>query len=403
MILTTISTAAGFFSLVFTNVHPIQQLGLFTAIGIGFAGIISFFSLPALLSRLHIEPRHHDALIGPRVVAALKRMVRRRAPAVVLTAGLLVFAAAFVPRIEVNPDQLFFFKDDDPVRLAFEETEELFGGATPLIGEFAFDPASPDASLAAARAASAELEALPAVRTVFSVASLQGALPAQQLDRVLAGEVELPLGRMVSDDGLRFMLLPVAFETEDLQSWLGFVDERDEVRVLTGMPVVWDEIARLVLNAQIVSLIVAFILVGIMLALAYRKLRQTLVALAPVALTVLTLLGFIAASGIQLNLLTAVISGIVIGVGIDYSIHYVAAIDLARRDGSGYVLRAIDRAGRPIVANGLGIAVALTALWLSPLKIHSQVSMIMWVAMVTAALTAIVVIPALLERDGVAG
>ena len=107
-------------------------------------------------------------------------------------------------------------------------------------------------------------------------------------------------------------------------------------------------------------------LVAIMLALAYRKLRQTLVALAPVALTVLTMLGFIAVSGIQLNLLTAVISGIVIGVGIDYSIHYVAAIDHARRDGPGYVLRAIDRAGRPIVANGLGIAVALTALWLSP-------------------------------------
>ena len=49
-------------------------------------------------------------------------------------------------------------------------------------------------------------------------------------------------------------------------------------------------------------------------------------------------------------------------------------------DGDGYVLRAIDRAGRPIVANALGIAVALTALWLSPLKIHAQVSTIMWVA-----------------------
>jgi predicted RND superfamily exporter protein len=402
MILTTISTAAGFFSLVFTNVQPIQQLGLFTAIGIVFAGIISFFSLPALLSRIHIESRHHDALLGPRVVAGLKRLVRTRTPAFVLTIGLLAFAAAFVPRLEVNPDQLFFFKDDDPVRLAFEETEELFGGATPLIGEFAFDPGTRDASLAAATAASAELEALPAVRTVFSVASLAGAVPEEQLDRVLAGEVELPLGRMVSDDGLRFMLLPEDFETDDLQGWLDFVDERDEVRVLTGMPVVWDEIARLVLNAQIVSLIVAFILVGMMLALAYRKLRQTLVALAPVALTVLTLLGFIAASGIQLNLLTAVISGIVIGVGIDYSIHYVAAIDLASRDGPGYVFRAIDRAGRPIVANGLGIAIALSALWLSPLKIHSQVSMIMWVAMTTAALTAIVVIPALLERDGVA-
>jgi predicted RND superfamily exporter protein len=399
MILTTISTAAGFFSLLFTNVQPIQQLGLFTAIGIVFAGIISFFSLPALLSRLTIEPRHHGALLGPRVTAGLKRLVATRVPAAVLTVGLLAFAAISIPRLEVNPDQLFFFKDDDPVRLAFEKTEELFGGATPLIGEFAFDPATGSDGLAAVGAVSAELEALPGVRSVLSLADFTAGMPPRRVEALLQGGRELPLGKMASEDGLRFMLLPSAFTTEDLHGWLDFVDANDEVTVLTGMPVVWDEIARLVLQAQVVSLGIAFILVAAMLALAYRKLRETLVAIAPVALTVLTLLGFIAVSGIQLNLLTAVVSGIVIGVGIDYSIHFVAAINNARRDGPGYVLRAIDRAGRPIVANGLGIAVALTALWLSPLKIHSQVSMIMWVAMITAALTAIVVISALLPRD----
>jgi len=399
MILTTVSTAAGFFSLLFTNVQPIQQLGLFTAIGIVFAGFISFFSLPALMSRLTIEPRHHGALIGPRVTAGLKRLVATRTPALVLTVGLLAFAAISIPQLEVNPDQLFFFKDDDPVRLAFEETEELFGGATPLIGEFAFDPTTGPEGLEAVVVVSAELEALPGVRSVLSLADFAAGMPPNQVEALLQGTQDLPLGKMVSDDGLRFMLLPSDFTTEELQGWLDFVEASDEVTVLTGMPVVWDEIARLVLQAQVVSLIIAFILVAAMLALAYRKLRETLVALAPVALTVLTLLGFIAVSGIQLNLLTAVVSGIVIGVGIDYSIHFVAAVNYARRDGPGYVHRAIDRAGRPIVANALGIAVALTALWLSPLKIHSQVSMIMWVAMITAALTAIVVISALLPRD----
>ena len=107
-------------------------------------------------------------------------------------------------------------------------------------------------------------------------------------------------------------------------------------------------------------------------------------------LTIAALLGFIAASGIQLNLITAVASSIVIGVGIDYAIHFVAAIDHARPAGPGYVLRAIDRAGRPIAANALGIAVALTALLFSPLRPHHHISGIMWVS-----------IPALLPREGV--
>jgi predicted RND superfamily exporter protein len=137
-----------------------------------------------------------------------------------------------------------------------------------------------------------------------------------------------------------------------------------------------------------------------MLLISYRRLRETLVALVPITLTVLALLGFIAVSGMQLNLLTAVISSIVLGVGIDYAIHYIAAIDNAKRASDAYIELAIDRAGRPIVANALGIAIALSALWLSPLRIHAQVSMIMWVSMVTAGLSTLVVIPALLRRRG---
>ena len=401
MILTTISTAAGFLSLVATEVRPIRQLGAFTAIGITFAGLISFFSLPALLSRLGPRPRPRRALLGSAVTRGLQTAVRSRIPAMLLTAAIVVFAAISLPRLAVNPDQLFFFKDDDPVREAFDRTATLFGGATPLIGEFVYDPSGGPDQVARLAGVTEELEALPGIRRVFSVPDLADALPPDQLTAVLAGDVDPPIGRLVSDDGMRFMVLPGSFSTDDLRQWVEFADASPDIRVLTGMPVIWDEVARLVLRAQVISLAVAFVLVAGMLALAYRRLRETLASLVPIALTVATLLGFIAVSGIQLNLLTAVISGIVIGVGIDYAIHFVAAVDYARRDGPGYVLRAIDRAGRPIVANALGIAVALTALWLSPLKIHPQVSTIMWVAMLTAAATALLVIPAFLPRDGV--
>ena len=401
MILTTISTAAGFLSLLATDVEPIRQLGLFTAIGIGFAGAVSFFALPALISHVRVESAHRTALLAPAVVRLLKTAVRSRVPAVLLTVAVVGFGLFAVPRLDVNPDQLFFFKSDDPVRVAFDRTEEIFGGATPMMGEFAFDPAGPPEQLDAINELAREMEHLPGVRTVFSIADLAGDLAPEQWVEVFAGEFEFPLGEMVSDDGMRFMLLPGDFGSDDLAAWVEFADETDEIRVLTGMPLVWDEIARVVLEAQGVSLIVAFVLVATLLALAYRRLRETLASLVPIALTVAAVLGFIAVSGIQLNLMTAVVSSIILGVGIDYAIHFVAAIDIARKAGPGYVLRAIDRAGRPIVANALGIAIALSALWFSPLAIHGQVSMIMWVGMIVGAATALLVIPALLPREGV--
>ncbi len=399
MILTTVSTAAGFLSLTFTGVGPIEDLGLFAAIGITFAGVISLFSLPALMSRVTIKPAHHTAILGPKVVKGLQRLIANRRPALLLGVIIVAFAAAFIPRLDVNPDQLFFFKADDPVRQAFATTEELFGGATPLFGEFVFEPGQDLSSLAEV---SRRMEELEGVRRVFSVADFAGQLSPDQLRAVVSGDQSLPFGDMVSDTGLRFILFPSDFDTADLQGWLEFADAEPQVRVLTGMPVVWDEIARLVIRSQVISLAVAFGLVTVMLAVAYRRVRETLISLVPIILTVATLLGFLALSGIQLNLLTAVLSSIVIGVGIDYAIHFVAGLDLERASGPGYAFRAIGSVGRPIVANALGIAVALSALFLSPLAIHAQVSRLMWVSMVTAAATALLIIPALLPPDAVA-
>ena len=403
MILTTISTAAGFLSLLAADVRPIQQLGLFTALGISFAGLISFFFLPALLLRLPVEPKASRAVLGPKVLRLLRALAARRWVAGLLAAGLVAFAAVFIPKLGVNSDQLFMFPEGHQLREDFARIEQALGGATPLTGEFAWDADQGLAGLERIRAASRELEALPGVRRVFSLADVAGLLAEtapERAEAILAGDFDSPLGRMVSDDGLRFVLFPSAFEAEDLEGWLAFVERSDDVRIITGLPVLWDAIARSVVRAQVRSLALAFMMVVVMLAIAYRRVRETLVSLLPLLLTIATLLGFLAASGTQLNMVSAVVSAIVLGVGIDYAIHFVAALDHARPEGPGWVMRAIDKAGRPIVANALGIALGLTALWLSPFKIHGQISMIMWVSMTTAALTSILVISALSPREG---
>jgi hypothetical protein len=407
MILTTISTAAGFASLLVADVRPIQQLGAFTAVGICFAGIISFFFLPSLLLKVGVTPATHErALLGPKLTAGLKALARRRWIAAALAVGLIAFSAVFIPKLHVESDPLFMFKADDPIRTDFAKMEKALGGATPLMGEFAWDPDGGQAELDAVLAASAELEALPGVRRVFSAANLVGLLrqrAPEKAEALLKGELVTPLGSMVSEDGLRFVLFPEELGADELGTWLAFAEDEQRVRLITGMPVLWDAMARMVLRAQVSSLATAFILVVIMLGVAYRRVRETLVSLVPLVLTIATLLGFIAASGAQLHMVTAIVSAIVLGVGIDYAIHFVAAIDHARPDGDGYVLRAIDKAGRPIAANALGIALGLTALWLSPFKIHGQISMIMWVSMITAALTSILIISALSKRDGLKG
>ncbi len=107
--------------------------------------------------------------------------------------------------------------------------------------------------------------------------------------------------------------------------------------------------------------------------------------------------------GVPMVLITVVASSIVLGVGIDYAIHLIAAIEHARRadpERTGWVVRGLRAATRPIVANALGVAIGLTALQASPLRPHHQISALMWVAMLVAAITTLVLIPAASPRSG---
>ena len=259
------------------------------------------------MSHLTVKNRAHKALLGPRATTVLKTLVHSRIPAIVLTGIIVAFALVFIPRLDVDSDQLFFFKDGDPVREAFEKTEEVFGGATPLAGEFVLEPSEGLEGIVRIAGVSREFEELAGVRRVFSVADIATTLSTEELTQLASGGVTLPLGEMVSADGLRFILFPSDFSTDDLAGWVAFAEATPEIRTLTGMPIIWDDIARLVLKAQMTSIVVAFILVALMLAVSYRNLRDTVISLVPIALTIATVLGFLAASGINLNLVTAVI------------------------------------------------------------------------------------------------
>lgn len=403
MILTTVSTAAGFLSLLATGVPPIQQLGAFVALGIVLAGLISFFALPAAMTRLELgQPRR---AFGVRIERVAGWVAARRWTAWALSVPLAAFAIVFAPRLEVDADPLFYFAEDHPVRQGFERVGDAFGGATPLFGEFAVDPGAPlDPQLATLRDRSRELEALPGIRSVVSLADLLPRIPAAQHEAVLSGERTLPFGRMASATGLRFVVLPGSYDSADVGAWRAAAADMPEVRVLSGTPMLFEALSGQIARAQAGSLGLAFALVALLLWVTYRRLGRALLALAPIGLTVAVVLGFLAASGIGLNLITVVASSIVLGVGIDYAIHLIAAIEHARRaepERAGWVQRGLRAATRPIVANALGVAVGLSALQFSPLRPHHQLSALMWVAMLVAAAATLVLIPAVSPRRGV--
>ena len=189
--------------------------------------------------------------------------------------------------------------------------------------------------------------------------------------------------------------------TDDLESLdMGrledFVAKHPEIRVVTGMPILFDEMNKLVVESQIRSLGLALVLIFIMLLVTIRKLKAALVAMLPIVITIAAILCMLSITDFNLNIVTANLSAIAVGVGVDYAIHLISGIYYFRKQGLS-VTDSVDSAllslSRPILANAFGLSIGLSVFFFSPLRIHMQVASVMWVAMVVSSMGALFLIP----------
>ncbi|MFC1530611.1 MMPL family transporter, partial [Gemmatimonadota bacterium] len=162
---------------------------------------------------------------------------------------------------------------------------------------------------------------------------------------------------------------------------------------LTGVPILFDSLNKEIVRALLKSLLLAVVLIWLILIIVYRRVRESVAAMVPVMLSALALLSFLSITGINLNLSNAFMVCVIIGIGVDYSIHFLAASEHFRVTGEGYLNRSIGYVGLPILANAVGIAAGFSALYLSPMRPHLNTASMMWVSMLVAALAALLVIP----------
>jgi predicted RND superfamily exporter protein len=133
-----------------------------------------------------------------------------------------------------------------------------------------------------------------------------------------------------------------------------------------------------------------------MLLLTFRSIGAALAGVLPIAITILAILGMLAITDFNLNIMTATLSAIAIGVGVDYSVHLISGIHYFRRQQMNWkeaVDAALKSVSRPVLANAFGLAIGLSALFFSPLLIHTHVASVMWVAMIVSSLAALFLIP----------
>jgi hypothetical protein len=410
IILTSTTTMAGFGSLAWTDLVPIRQMGIYVPLGIGYACLLSVFFLPALLSHIPLPTSYEQKNGG--VIDFFVNLPRHKG-AILAAAAIVVGVSAYcLVDLKVVSDPLLYFKKDSGIRQTFQTIEDSFGGALVIVGDIVA-PRGLDTLRDADYAEDVlemerELERVPGILSASSLFDVVQSAHTQVTGKFdypeSPAEVNLLLTAMDEEDiaswhrgdGLRLVARTADLTSEDVALLREFVGSHPELRTLSGTPMLYDELNRLTVQSQVRSLLMALVLVYLMLWPAFRSARAAFYALVPIAVTITAVMGSLVITGFNLNVVTATLSAVTVGVGVDYAIHLISGIQYYRGQGlttDESVRTALATVSRPILASAFGLSIGISVMFLSPLHIHTEVATVMWVAMTISSFGALALIP----------
>lgn len=360
---TSLTTAAGLMALLVSSLKPVREFGVIAAIGVLAAFALSMTLVPALLhladshlrlTRTSLSSRLH-ARFG-RVVeyfATPPRFVTRSVVPIGLIVGLLGILSA--TRLDVGVDPASWFKQDDPFRLATEYVDERLGGA----GGVEFLVRAPG-------------EGLRNIATLRRIDEFERWLEATTLATVCVSGVDMikEATRVSSEKGYRTARLPrspmlmesilsVVDARGELKQWISpdfdfariscrtplsqaadlsnqldlinqeiasrFSDQRLRVEP-TGYGVLMVQMERHLVDSQVQTVAIAFVVVFLILAAMIKSARVAYVAMLPNLLPVAVGLGLMPLLGISLNPGSVMVAAVALGIVVDDTTHLLVAM-----------------------------------------------------------------------------
>jgi hydrophobe/amphiphile efflux-3 (HAE3) family protein len=156
-------------------------------------------------------------------------------------------------------------------------------------------------------------------------------------------------------------------------------------------------------ESQIISTLISIILASLVLMIVFRNPILGLIAIIPVTICLIWIIGTIFYMGYSFNIMTIMVTSLTIGIGIDYSIHATQRFRLTA-DKSGNVEKAINatisHTGSALFIAALTTAAGFGILILAPMPPEQQFGIITSMTIIYSYITSIIVLPPILSKWG---
>ena len=428
--LTTITTIAAFATMTVSPIEPLFGYGIIIGAGIAWAWFLSSLLLPAVISlkkwdNNSIAIRRRS--IFENIIKKLGKVVLTH-PKYVFTVGVafVIIGCTGLSKIIVDVNMVNFFEPGTEIRDSMDFLDEKMAGTVDIRVRAEGDMKNPKI-LSSMRKLQNIMEEDEKVSTSFSIANV-----VEQMHRTVMDDD--PSYEVIPDDQDKvnnlFTMYSMSGDPDDFSSMVDYeykiglitafskvmstIEIFDYVEKMnrevmsleasgldlefTGMIVILRDLVDMIVSSSILNIVFSLIIIGIIASIFFKRILWGLLAVVPLFSAVIINFGFMGYFGIELSHVTALLSSIIIGVGVDFSIHYISQFRrLSRTVESDKLSReVIDDVGYPIILDA-GSNMGFGALLFSVFLPIQNIGGLMVFAMVSTSIGTLTVLAALSE------
>jgi len=424
--LTTITTVAAFLTMISSPLEPMIGYGVTVSAGIIWAWFLSSFLLPAVISikKWNMESKAiKEISLFEKAIDRLGKVVLTH-PKYVFSLGLIlvVFGLFGFQKISVDVNFANFFKPGTEIRDSMDFMDQEMTGTLDLRVRIEGDMRDPHV-LNDVNSLQSFLEREDKVSLSYSFADVVKQMhrtfmddkPAyytipdssskiKNLIRGFSSDNSSVVDDMDYESGLVTVLAKV-MSTDEIFHYANktdaYIDESltSDMRVtVTGMIIVIRDMVIMIIRSSAFSIIFSLIVIGLIASIFYKRVLWGTLAVIPLTSAVILNFGLMGHFGVTLNHITAILSSIIIGVGVDFAIHYISQFRrLSRKANPDQLSReVIDDVGYPIILDA-GSNMGFGALLFSAFLPIQYIGGLMVFAMVSTSMGTLTVLSALAE------
>ncbi|NOY96950.1 MAG: RND family transporter [Chlorobi bacterium] len=446
VVMTSVTTAVGFISLLTSQVYPVKYFGVFTAFGVMMAMVFSLVFLPAGIMIFGIPKpqkisKHKD--IGGHSHSKLANnfatiVLKHKYVSIIATAVIIVLSVIGMQKIWINSSFLEKFEKDSEIVLTDKFINGHFGGTSTL--NLILDAngkkdvfKEPDVLRLVDKMQKDVDNQLQVVGNTFSLADY-----VNRMNKVMNADDEAYNTIPGSKDMIAqyLLLYEMSGDPENLNKVVDYDYEKLNVTfqlksdnskaIKSALDIIktyTDDFEKygislnyagsgykglvftdLILEGQIMSLILSLILIVVLLSMMFKNIKIGLIGSVPIIITALISFGIMGFLGIPLNTTTALLSSIAIGIGIDYAVHFIDQYRSNAAKSSNKLVAAqltMAHSGRAISFNAIVVIAGFMVLLFSVFPPNRELGALVSLNMFTSFLGTLTIMLVLLNMSNI--